>query len=116
MTDHPRPFVRASETRVEAVAPGVTRQVLGHDDQLMLVRVSFEKGAIGYLHTHPHRQVTYVERGAFEVVLNGETAVMRAGDCYFASPGVPHGVTALEDGALIDVFTPRREDFLDEGV
>jgi len=26
--------------------------------------------------------------------------------------GVPHGTVALEDGVLLDVFSPMREDFL----
>ncbi|HET7745831.1 MAG TPA: cupin domain-containing protein [Vicinamibacteria bacterium] len=108
----PRSFVRAQDAPVEQVEPGITRQVLGHDESLMLVRVTFKKGAIGYLHAHPHRQVSYVESGAFEVSLDGRTTVLGKGDCYFASPGVPHGALALEDGVLIDVFTPRREDFL----
>jgi quercetin dioxygenase-like cupin family protein len=34
------------------------------------------------------------------------------GDSYHVPPDVPHGVVALDDGVLIDVFTPAREDFL----
>jgi len=105
-------FVRRAEATVEKPEPGITRQVLGHDPALMLVRVTFTKGSVGYLHHHPHRQVSYVERGSFEVSLGGETAVLGEGDCYLVAPGVPHGVTALEDGALVDAFTPAREDFL----
>jgi quercetin dioxygenase-like cupin family protein len=37
---------------------------------------------------------------------------MRAGDCWFVPPGALHGVVAIEGGALIDVFTPARADFL----
>jgi quercetin dioxygenase-like cupin family protein len=39
-----------------------------------------------------------------------------AGDCFYASADVVHGVRALEDGALIDVFTPVRKDFLMPGL
>ena len=35
-----------------------------------------------------------------------------AGDCFYASADVPHGVRAIEAGTLIDVFTPIREDLL----
>jgi quercetin dioxygenase-like cupin family protein len=105
-------FVRRSEAPVEHPDPGVTRQVLGHDSEVMMVRVTFVKGAVGYLHHHPHRQVSYVERGAFEVRVGEETTVLREGDCYFVSPDVPHGVTALQDASLIDVFAPARLDFL----
>jgi quercetin dioxygenase-like cupin family protein len=105
-------FVRRSEAVVEHSHPGVTRQVLGHDSEVMMVRVTFVKGAVGYLHHHPHRQVSYVERGAFEVRVGEETTVLREGDCYFVPPDAPHGVKALEDASLIDVFSPARQDFL----
>ena len=105
-------LIRRDEAKVEHPEPGITRQVLGHDPALMMVRVTFAEGAVGYVHHHAHRQATYVEDGVFEVQLGPEVAVLRKGDCFFARPDVPHGVGALEAGALIDVFTPAREDFL----
>jgi unsaturated pyranuronate lyase len=79
----------------------------------MLVRVTFEQGAVGYVHQHPHRQVSYVERGVFEVRLGDETKVLQAGDCFFVPPDVAHGVVAKEAGSLLDTFTPARQDFLE---
>jgi quercetin dioxygenase-like cupin family protein len=105
-------FVRRAQSVVEHPEPGVTRQVLGNDSELMMVRVTFVKGAVGYLHHHPHRQVSYVEHGTFEVRVGEETTVLNEGDCYLVPPDVPHGVTALEDASLIDVFAPTRLDFL----
>lgn len=67
---------------------------------------------LGYLHHHPHRQVTCVEQGAFEVRVGEETTVLGEGNCYFVAPDVPQGVTALEESVLLDVFTPARQDFL----
>jgi quercetin dioxygenase-like cupin family protein len=105
-------IVSASDCPVLDVAAGVSRQILAHDPHLMVVRVVFRKDAIGYVHTHPHRQVTYVERGRFEVSMGEERRVVEPGDTFYAAPDVPHGVVALEDGVLIDVFSPAREDFL----
>jgi quercetin dioxygenase-like cupin family protein len=105
-------IIRGHEAPIEPAEPGVTRQVLGHDPELMMVRVTFTEGAVGYIHSHPHRQVTYVERGRFRFTLGGEVTEMAAGDCWFVPPDAPHGVVALEAGALIDVFTPARADFL----
>ena len=105
-------FVKAADTLVETVDEGVTRQILGHDPQVMMVRVAFKKGAVGSMHSHPHRQVTFVERGRFEATIAGQTTVLHAGDCFLVPPDAVHGVVALEEGALVDVFTPAREDFL----
>ena len=88
------------------------RKVLGYDEHVMMVCFRFEKGAVGSLHHHPHRQVSYVELGSFEVTIDGNTEILKTGDCYFVAPNLVHGVTALEAGMLVDVFVPYREDFL----
>lgn len=105
-------FGRACEAPVATIEPGITRQVLCHDAQLMMVRVTFAKDAVGALHQHPHRQVTYVEAGVFETTIDGHTTRLVAGDAFLVPPGALHGVVALDAGSLIDVFTPARHDFL----
>jgi len=105
-------IIRGREAPIDPAEPGVTRQVLGHDPHLMMVRVTFERGAVGYVHSHPHRQVTYVESGRFAFELDGVVTEMAPGDCWFVPPHARHGATAIEGGSLIDVFTPAREDFL----
>jgi quercetin dioxygenase-like cupin family protein len=78
----------------------------------MVVRVAFEAGAVGAVHAHPHSQSTYVESGRFEVVIDGETRVLGAGDGFYVAPHLDHGAVCLEAGVLIDTFSPAREDFL----
>ncbi len=109
------PFVRTDDAIWEAPDPGITRQVLGYDGALMLVRVVFEKGAVGTPHAHPHRQVSYVVRGVFEVTIDGETETLREGDSFFVAPDLVHGAVALEAGELLDVFAPARETFVPQG-
>ena len=41
---------------------GVSRRVLAHNDQLMIVEVNFQAGSVGDIHTHPHCQNSYVQR------------------------------------------------------
>jgi quercetin dioxygenase-like cupin family protein len=108
------PFVHSGMTPWQHTGPGVSRQVLGYDPGLMLVSIRFEKDAVGVVHHHPHRQVSFVVSGRFEVKIGEATRLLSAGDCFIIPPGVPHGVLALEAGALVDVFAPAREDFLDQ--
>jgi quercetin dioxygenase-like cupin family protein len=105
-------FVRGAECAWETVGAGVRRQVLGHLDDLMIVRVDFDAGGVGAVHSHPHRQVTYVVSGRFEVTLGAEITIVGAGDTFAVAGDVPHGVRSLEAGTLIDTFTPARADFL----
>ena len=106
------PFVDAGTVPWQPAEPGVERQVLTYTPALMLVRVRFAAGAAGAPHHHPHRQVSYVAAGTFDVRIADERRVLRAGDSFIVEPDVVHGVVAREDGVLVDVFTPMRETFL----
>jgi quercetin dioxygenase-like cupin family protein len=101
-----------NEVEWEEVAPGMKRKIMAHDERLMLVKVEFEKNGVGALHQHPHTQITYVERGLFEVEISGEKKVLGSGDVFYVPPNALHGAVCLEAGVLIDVFSPMREDFL----
>jgi len=91
----------------------VTRKVLLHQNSMMLVEFTFKKGGIGQPHSHEeHEQIGYIARGSFEVTVGNETKILSSGDSYYAAKNEVHGVVALEDGAIVDAFTPIREDFL----
>jgi quercetin dioxygenase-like cupin family protein len=105
-------FIIGTELPWENPSPGITRQIMGYDGQIMLVRVKFEKDAIGYVHEHFHSQSTYVVSGKFEVMIKGEKRILEAGDGFYIEPDAPHGAVCLESGELIDVFSPMRQDFL----
>ena len=106
-------YIRSSDVVLEKVSPGMTRQIMGYDKNLMLVKVNFEKGAIGYKHTHPHQQVSYVVEGKFEVEIGGKKETLEKGDAFVIPSNIEHGAVCVEDGVLIDTFSPMREDFVE---
>ncbi len=108
-------FVYESEINWDKPVPGVRRQIMGYNDDLMVVKVEFESGSDGGgRHAHPHTQSTVVMSGVFEVTIDGETRTLRAGDGFCALPNVVHGAVCVEAGTLIDAFSPVRKDFLGE--
>lgn len=94
------------------IGKGIQRKILGHNDKLMLVKVKFETGAVGELHSHHHVQATYVQSGVFEFTIGHQKLVIKKGDGCFMPSNMPHGCVCLEAGILIDTFSPAREDFL----
>lgn len=106
------PFQQECEMEWQDAGVGVKRQIMGYDGQLMVVKVKFETGAVGTPHTHYHSQATYVAKGKFELNIGGERKVLKEGDGYYVEPDVEHGCVCLEEGLLIDTFSPMREDFL----
>lgn len=106
-------FFKDAEIQWEELGGGVSRKILGFDNQIMMVKVKFEKGAVGNAHQHFHTQSTLCASGKFEFHIEGEKSIIEAGDGVYIAPNLVHGALCLEAGILIDVFSPVREDFLE---
>jgi len=107
-------YVLTDKMEWEELGGGVSRKMLGYDNQIMMVLVKFDKGAIGSPHHHFHTQATYVVEGSFEFEIDGVKQVVKGGDGVYIQPNLVHSAVCLEAGMLIDTFSPIREDFMDE--
>ncbi len=107
-------FLLDESQKWEVVGKGVKRKIMGYDDKIMLVKVFFDEGAIGYEHEHYHSQVTYCIDGEWEFTIDGVTQTVKDGDSVYIPPNVLHGAKCIKSGILIDVFSPIREDFMDK--
>ena len=111
-TESMKLFIENKDLPWEPVDTGVRRKIMAYDDKLMVVKVEFKQGGIGNLHQHHHSQITHVESGIFEVEIGDEKKILTGGDAFYIPPNVMHGAVCLEEGVLIDVFSPMREDFI----
>lgn len=103
------------ELTTEQVKPGLQRQVMCYNDDIMLVKVIFGEEMVGQrpaLHSHPHSQSSYILSGKFEFHCGDKVQILSAGDSFYAEPNTPHEAYCLEPGIIIDGFSPIREDFL----
>ncbi|MFC0185041.1 Cupin domain-containing protein [Pseudarcicella hirudinis] len=105
-------YIKDQDIAWEELGGGLSRKILAFDANLMMVKVAFEKGGVGTLHSHYHTQMSYVESGSFEIEIGEEKQVLNQGDVYHIPPHLVHGAVCLEKGVLVDVFTPMREDFV----
>lgn len=105
-------FAFSAEIEIEDLGGGISRQILAYEDSLLLAKIWFESGSVGYIHSHPHAQITHVVSGSFMATVDGVESILSAGDSYYAAPNVAHGITCIEKGTIIDSFSPVREDFL----
>jgi quercetin dioxygenase-like cupin family protein len=103
---------RWDDVPAEQIADGIERQMIV-GARLMLCRLRFRPHVETAVHSHPHEQMTIVERGRVQFTIAGDARIARAGDVLHFASGVLHGATILdEEVVLIDIFTPVREDFL----
>ena len=106
-------FIHNEDVESTVMLEGVTRKILAHSENIMMVEVSLGKGIVLPKHAHVHEQVTYVIKGRLEFEVDGQKRIMKAGDSVYMGSNIEHMVVVLEDDALVvDVFTPQREDFL----
>ena len=104
-------FVHPEESYIE-LGGGTRRRIGCYNEDMMLVDVNFDAGAVGSDHSHPHTQISYVLSGEFTYHIEGETRVMLPGDSIVVSGGKLHGCTCVKAGTLLDIFAPMRADFV----
>ena len=94
------------------IAEGIERQLFW-GDRVMVCRLRIAPHTVTAVHSHPHEQITMVERGRVRYIIEGQERVLEQGDMLHLPSGISHGATMLdEEVVLVDIFSPVREDFL----
>jgi quercetin dioxygenase-like cupin family protein len=97
---------------VERIAEGIQRQMVW-GDRVMVCRLRIAPHTVTPVHSHPHEQITLVERGPVEFFIDGQSRIAQTGDVLHFPGGLRHGATMLDQEViLVDIFSPIREDFL----
>ena len=99
----------------DTISPGVYRQILAFDDNIMLMIVKILPGSIVPKHSHRNIQAGLVIKGKLLFKTDKGELEISEGESYYIEPMENHEVynlTAMEAVAL-DVFTPKRDDYAD---
>ncbi len=102
---------RWNDIQEEALNPSLRRRVV-HTARLTIARLDLSKGCSVPSHSHENEQVTTVESGRLKFIYPGGEIEVGPGESLEIPPGVPHQVIALEDSVALDLFAPRREDWI----
>lgn len=106
-------YVVNKELEYKDLGNGVKRKILAYSDNLMNTELLFEAGAKGEMHKHPHEQIGYVIEGRLIYHEEGcEDKELETGDAYYVAPNKLHGIECITAVKLMDIFTPKRSDFL----
>ena len=103
--------VQLKEVQAGSPEPGLQRQVLAYNPNLMLVRHQMEKDWRGTRHSHPHDQLVYIIRGRLRFTDESSTFEVATGDSFVVPGGVEHQASAMEESEVLDIFNPYREDY-----
>jgi quercetin dioxygenase-like cupin family protein len=95
----------------EQLNPSIVRRAV-HTETMTIARLLIAKDAVVPEHHHVNEQVATVERGALRFRIGDREVLLGAGQSVAIPPNVPHSVVALEDTVVVDIFSPRREDWI----
>jgi quercetin dioxygenase-like cupin family protein len=90
---------------------GVPFDLMAIGERTMVTKMRFQAGMTARAHTHPREQAGYVISGRYRQTVAGASHELAAGDSYAIPGGVEHAMDVLEEGEVIDVFTPPRDAF-----
>ncbi len=89
----------------------LARQVI-HSANLTVARIYLAKGAVVPRHSHENEQITVLIEGLLRFVFDNQEKLVAPGQAMEIPPNEPHRVEALEDSLAMDLFAPRREDWI----
>ena len=99
----------------ERVTDRIERRVLA-GEQGMIVWWKMKAGAHAAAHQHRHEQIVWMIAGKMDFRIGSDSRSMAAGDVAVVPSNVEHEGVFPEDAEVVDIFSPRREDFLVGGV
>lgn len=95
----------------EQLSELLARQVI-HGENLTVARIYLAKGAVVPRHSHENEQITVLIEGRLRFVFDDESKSVVPGQVMEIPPHAAHRVEALEDSLAMDLFAPRREDWI----
>ncbi len=95
----------------EKLSEKITRQMVSGDHSTV-ARIFLARGAFVPRHFHPSEQFSWILSGALRFIFDDREVVVRGGEILFIPSNVPHAAEALEDTVDLDIFSPRREDWI----
>jgi quercetin dioxygenase-like cupin family protein len=101
-------FVLYDRLKAMDFGHGIRLTDFGHGKIINVLHWQTPAGTLSPVHDHPEEQFGYIVKGAFEVTIGAEQALLKAGDSYFIPGGAPHQFRMVEDSVAIDVFSPLR--------
>lgn len=103
------------EIELETVNPSMQRRIVT-GDRMTVARIYFKDGFLVPMHSHENEQITQVLKGKMRFVFGeerAETMDLGPGDVVVIPSNLPHEALCIGDVEEMDMWSPRRDDWLD---
>ena len=105
-------FGIASRNGYKEIIPGISIKTLSYGENSLMVEFLLKKDASLPEHKHINEQTGYLVKGSIRLFIDRKPKVLHPGDSWTILSNVNHKAEILEDSVAIEVFSPRREDYI----
>lgn len=105
-------FCKNCSTGYRELLPGIWMKAAVHGEKTLMAEFLLKSGSKLPSHEHIHEQTGYLVSGKILLTFAGEIHEVSQGDSWNIPGGVIHSAEALEDSVAIEVFSPRRDEYL----
>ena len=105
-------MITKKEEAKKRIFKGVSFDVLAIGEKSMVAKMNYVQGDYATTHFHPNEQSGYVISGKYILKINEIETELNPGDSYSIPENVPHSFKVIEEGEVVDFFTPIRKDYL----
>ena len=105
-------FGKNSPDGYSEVLPGIRIKTLNYGAASLMTEFLLTKDAIMPEHSHVHEQSGYLIKGKLKMFIEGTPRILGPGDSWNIASNIKHKVDVVEDSLAVEVFTPRREEYM----
>jgi len=105
-------FGVSSDAGFKEIISGIRIKTLNYGANSIMVEFRLTKGAVLPEHNHIPEQAGYLVKGSIRLFIDGKSIDLKPGDSWDIESNVRHKAEILEDSVAIEIFSPRRDDYL----
>jgi quercetin dioxygenase-like cupin family protein len=103
--------IRSDNGYIE-ILKGIKTKTIIYGQNTLMTEFIMEKNSKLFEHSHINEQTGYLVYGKIELSINGVSMIINPGDSWNIPSNVKHKAEIIEDSLAIEVFSPRRDDYL----
>jgi quercetin dioxygenase-like cupin family protein len=107
-------FYKANQDGYKKVLPGIKLKTLVYGEKTLFTEFRMNAGAVLPKHAHIHEQTGYLTEGKIRLTIGEKVFEVEKGDSWCILGNTEHSAEILQDSVAVEVFSPVREDYLQE--
>jgi quercetin dioxygenase-like cupin family protein len=96
---------------IEILNDKLSRRMLSGENAT-ISQLLLKKGATVPRHSHMNEQYSWIISGSLRFIFDDREILVGEGEILIIPANVAHSAVALEDTVDVDIFAPRREDWI----